>query len=760
VKVFKVRDTRGVEPVALPRDAWPQRRRPANTVAEPIPGKGSAGVDVNAKRALDGGDAYEPVDGAFWREKLRLDREQSEEGHTGAVAPPNDACASAIVVGVGSPADTQTTTCATVAGTDPLMGCGSGGTPTNSNTVWYEFTAPAAGTMTVNTFGSSYDTVLAVWAGGIASCPTPAVSLGCNDDSGGLQSQLVIPLTSGQVVLIEVADFGGPGGGSLILNLGFVAPPVNDDCSGAIAVTTGSPAFTGNTAAASSDPDDPNMACTFGGPDQNSNTVWFTFTAPSEGLLSVDTCGSAFDTVLAVWDGGTSACPTPSVELACNDDKPAGGLQSAATDICLQPGQEVLIEVADFGAPGGGALTLNVGFVPIVCTPPPNDDHANAIVIPDPLPGTSGKFADTQSTVAATLEGTDPQGSCGSGDDRNTIWYVTTSSFDCTTRVDTCGSDYDTVLSVYTGSPGSFVQVACHDDKSIFEADSELVFNQQAGVTYSIMIATYEDLPSGNAIFGYCCELLTICDAPCVVEDGWTASIDSTLASGGECEEYTFVRDPNQPIVLLDKYKVPAGGYPDGVCADYFFQPCNPITMANPDGEDICRPLGGSPNIPVLIINDVFFPPSFFPSGPLPYEAIVAVSIDPTLFPGVGTQKFDWWKIVEFLPAGPYKDAEVPDCDGDGDIDCGLVISGFGGLNVIGPDDCRATFGAATIRLTDCTDNLGAEVIFFLLNRNALGLDCLNVFEPSPPQPSRLYPGVEAGENAETRPWCFSISDP
>ena len=36
--------------------------------------------------------------------------------------------------------------------------------------------------------------------------------------------------------------------------------------------------------------------------------------------------------------------------------------------------------------------------------------------------------------------------------------------------IDTAGSTFDTVLAVYTGSPGSFTQVACVDDVSIRSA--------------------------------------------------------------------------------------------------------------------------------------------------------------------------------------------------------------------------------------------------------------------------------------------------
>jgi hypothetical protein len=71
----------------------------------------------------------------------------------------------------------------------------------------YLFTAPIAGTYVFDTFGSNFDTVLHVHDGG---CGGP--SLGCNDDTMGLQSQLSVPLTANQTVLVVVDGFGNSQG--------------------------------------------------------------------------------------------------------------------------------------------------------------------------------------------------------------------------------------------------------------------------------------------------------------------------------------------------------------------------------------------------------------------------------------------------------------------------------------------------------------------------------------------------------------------
>jgi len=91
-----------------------------------------------------------------------------------------------------------------------------------------------------------------------------------------------------------------------------VAGPANDRCSGAIAMTSGT-VYTANTSGATST-GDPTGACgsPFGG------GVWYSFTANSAGQVTINTCGSDFDTLMAVY-GGTCAGLTP-VTGACNDD--------------------------------------------------------------------------------------------------------------------------------------------------------------------------------------------------------------------------------------------------------------------------------------------------------------------------------------------------------------------------------------------------------------------------------------------------------
>ncbi len=98
------------------------------------------------------------------------------------------------------------------------VGCTSGatndgnascGTSDTSPDVWYEFTAPATGKISVDTIGSAYDTVLSIHAEGV-----PNTSLACNDDVvvGNRDSRVTMNVTQGATYLVRVSGFNGASG--------------------------------------------------------------------------------------------------------------------------------------------------------------------------------------------------------------------------------------------------------------------------------------------------------------------------------------------------------------------------------------------------------------------------------------------------------------------------------------------------------------------------------------------------------------------
>ena len=88
--------------------------------------------------------------------------------------------------------------------------------------------------------------------------------------------------------------------------------------------------------------------------------IWFNYNATFTGAIDIDTCGSTFDTVLAVYDG--CDCPAnPANLLACNDD--CGGVPCPPLQSCVKvqvvAGQCYKIQVGGFaGQQGVGVINI------------------------------------------------------------------------------------------------------------------------------------------------------------------------------------------------------------------------------------------------------------------------------------------------------------------------------------------------------------------------------------------------------------------
>lgn len=132
----------------------------------------------------------------------------------------------------------------------------------------------------------------------------------------------------------------------------------------------------------------------------------------------------------------------------------ANSITAPALDGLSKPGGGSVYAIS-FGHNGVETLYIDAAPPPLP-PPPPNDDCADALPVgTQPLSG---------STVAATSDGT---ASCGNSNWSGDIWYRYTAGFDGQIVIDTCGSDFDTVISVFNdqtcpASPGD--EIACNDD--------------------------------------------------------------------------------------------------------------------------------------------------------------------------------------------------------------------------------------------------------------------------------------------------------
>lgn len=153
----------------------------------------------------------------------------------------NDRCDGAIVISGSSYTNLESTAIATSAG-DPTPGCVNG----FGNGVWYAYTPATNGTLIVDTFGSSFDTGLALYIGTCGAL----TEIACNDNSDGtLQSSITNSVSAGTTYYILAGGWLASSG-NLVLHLAFDsgAPAIIAQPASQTVAVGGTASFT-NTAA-------------------------------------------------------------------------------------------------------------------------------------------------------------------------------------------------------------------------------------------------------------------------------------------------------------------------------------------------------------------------------------------------------------------------------------------------------------------------------------------------------------------------------
>ncbi len=262
------------------------------------------------------------------------------------------------------------------------------GEPTHASaggrSLWWTWVAPDNGTLSLSTAGSTFDTLLGVYTGSAVGALT---AVAANDDGGPeYTSALSLAVTRGTAYQIAVDGYGGANG-RVRLVLGFLAAgarPANDNFAARTVLTGSQVSVAATTAGATKETGEPNHAGSAGG-----SSVWWSWTAPGDGTLTLSTEGSSFDTVLAVYTG--TAFNALSLVGADDDGGDAGssrlalpvragtvyqiavdGYNRAAGSALLyltfaggapaSPVRARLINVATRGLAGSGSSTMIAGF--------------------------------------------------------------------------------------------------------------------------------------------------------------------------------------------------------------------------------------------------------------------------------------------------------------------------------------------------------------------------------------------------------------
>jgi subtilisin family serine protease len=239
-----------------------------------------------------------------------------------------------------------------------------------ASTRWYSFTPNSTGSLSVNTNGSSFDTVLGVFTG---SSVTALTSRASDDDSGdGTASLLSVSVSSGTTYYIQVGSYYSTSTGSITLNWSLAGAtcsgtPSNDSLACATNITNLSSSASGSNALATLEPTelDTTSVC---------RSVWYRVTPSGSGTATLSTSGSSFDTYMHVYRATSSAATYGSLTYVDSNDDYSSGTHSYLSNVSLSAGYTYFIRIAGYSGSSGcysGSFTFawTISITGTVTTP-------------------------------------------------------------------------------------------------------------------------------------------------------------------------------------------------------------------------------------------------------------------------------------------------------------------------------------------------------------------------------------------------------
>jgi hypothetical protein len=266
-----------------------------------------------------------------------------------------------------------------------------------------------------------------------------------------------------RIVVLAAAIAAAFSGGSASGASGAL-PPANDAFADGVALSGDNGGTSGSNVEATKENQEPPHAGEPGG-----TSVWYRWTAARAGQAVFSTCGSEFDTVLAVYTG--AAVGSLTALASSNNDGDCGS--SSQLSFLASAGTQYHIAVDGVG--GASGLVFLDWF-----QRPANDKRADAQVIA----GDTGSVA--VSNAYATQEPAEPE---HGGPGGASVWFRWVAPSSGPARFDTCGTGFDdTLLAVYEGN--STTPLAASDDSCGLA--SLVGFTSETGKEYFVAVDGFE----------------------------------------------------------------------------------------------------------------------------------------------------------------------------------------------------------------------------------------------------------------------------
>jgi hypothetical protein len=352
------------------------------------------------------------------------------------------------------------------------------------------FSAPQDGLYQFDTFGSGYDTIVYVRAGGC-----DGAEIGCSDDyaPNSDESRVVHGMFAGEQVMVGI---DGNGVGAYDLNIGLVPCP-DEPIAGAL------PQMIAGSTMGGIDKLDASCGV---GPTDDSPDYAYAFTAPAAGSYAFDTNGTFFDTRLYVLDG--AACN--GNELACSDNYQFNWFSALSVELAQD---ETVTVVVDGNFNSEGDFTLNVQALDGIC---PDEDLGNTI--PQVIDGSTMGEDNAIAGTCAGLTGPDYSYTWTAPADGNYVFNTQGSAFDASLHIrdaSCAGAELQCSSSFFTNGTVAILSLSADQTVVVTVDGDENGFGASEG-SFHLEI---DEAPAGGdcciAHMGTGCEVQDIEDCVC-----------------------------------------------------------------------------------------------------------------------------------------------------------------------------------------------------------------------------------------------------
>lgn len=357
----------------------------------------------------------------------------------------------------------------------------------SAETIWWEWTAPQTATYTIDTAGSTIDTIVAVYEGNVLNQLQRVVA---NDNPpGSTQARAVLTTTAGTTYQIVVAP-GNTSNGNISLKVSFAGPASAPSFTGTesfgnrprITALT----FLGQAESNAGSDREPGEPVHTGGASNESH--WWEWTSPGNGNVTIDlsaetTVNALLNTVLNVYAGSEINLLT---RISSNDDIP--GSVFSRVSFPTAAGQTYQI-VASPGSTSNGTFRLTFAYSAVANQPPALAGTDDFLRRPTLVGDRALGLGDT---TGGTRQPSEPP---HTGASAESIWWQWIAPGAGTLVLDTAGSiktdstPFNTSLFVYRGTAINLLTLVASNDDAPGRITSRVSVPVTAGTEYQIVVA-------------------------------------------------------------------------------------------------------------------------------------------------------------------------------------------------------------------------------------------------------------------------------